>query len=59
MAKPITPTTPLFGRDAEAFLKDAENTEKHAISPEEEAKIKNKLDRAFSRFKGMKISFGS
>ncbi|HKP97132.1 MAG TPA: hypothetical protein VJ385_15390 [Fibrobacteria bacterium] len=59
MAKPITQTTPLFGRDAEAFLKDAEDAEKTPISPEEEAKIKRKLDDAFSRFKGMKIHFGS
>lgn len=58
MAKPITPTTPLFGRDAEAFLKDAEENEKSPISIEEATQIKKKLDEAFSTFRGMKIKFG-
>lgn len=58
MAKPITPTTPLYGRNARAFLKDAEDNENNPITPDEAAKIKAKLEKAFECFKGMKISFG-
>ena len=59
MAKPITPTAPLLGRDAEAFIKAAEENKNRKITPQEEKTIKDKLDRAFSRFQGMKITFGS
>jgi hypothetical protein len=55
MAKPITKTTPLKGRDADAFIKAAEENEKRQLSKSEMDEIKASLDRAFDRFRGMKI----
>jgi|GEM_PF-5675116 len=55
MAKPITRTTPLKGRDAEAFIKAAQDNERRELSQPEMDQIKASLDRAFDRFRGMKI----
>lgn len=55
MAKPITQTTPLKGRDADAFIRAARDNETRQLSKPEMDEIKASLDRAFDRFRGMKI----
>lgn len=59
MAKPITRTIPLEGKEAEDFLKSARETENSSPTREESKRIKDSLDKTFRRFDGMKIIFNS
>lgn len=53
MAKPISPSYPVTGNQAENLIKDIENTNRGEVDPAQRRLIENNMDKALRFFRNV------